>query len=93
MRRSGFGAAADAALALGADGLAAGTAAEDTVADFDAHPPAAIEMAAISSGMRTALGFIMTNSSRGFTVSTIQLRGTESEPLASMRRMRSISAF
>jgi hypothetical protein len=90
MRRSGFGAAAEVTLALGADALGAGEAAEDTVVDFDAHPPAAMEMPTTSSGMRTVLGLFMTNSSRGVHG---QLRGTESEPLASMRRMRSISAL
>jgi hypothetical protein len=51
MRRSGFGASADPTLALGVE-AAAGTAAEDVVVDFDAHAPAATEMAATNKGRR-----------------------------------------
>jgi len=52
MRRSGFGASADPTLALGVDAATDGTAAEDAVVDFDAHAPAATEMAATNKGRR-----------------------------------------
>src|SRR6478735_7664209 len=67
MRRSGLGAVAETTLALGVDGLAAGTAAEVGVVDFDAHAPAAIHTPATSDETRTAQCMCISSPSRGFT--------------------------